>query len=201
MPDSAPTEIAFDQIIAACKKVFQQKNEDYGPSWTALRPSSLTDQIYIKARRIRSIEEKQAQKVADSTDQEFVGIINYSIMALMQLSDDFPYKNIWQDREDAAPAPLLEWHDKVARQVRELLLAKNHDYGEAWRDMRPSSFTDLILTKLLRIRQIENNHGASIASEGADANYRDIINYAVFALVQSGFAASLAANPEKKEQK
>lgn len=187
MPDLAPTEIAFDQIIAACKSVFQQKNEDYGPSWTALRPASLADQIYIKARRVRSIEEKQAQKVADSTQQEFIGIINYSIMALMQLSDDFPYKDAWQEDGAAPDAPLAEWHDKISGQVRELLLAKNHDYGEAWRDMRPSSFTDLILTKLLRIRQIENNQGVSGASEGPEANYQDIINYAVFALIQSGY--------------
>lgn len=173
------TAIAFDRIMAQCRELFEKKTRDYGTAWRILRTSSLTDQIYIKAARIRSIEEKGVQKVADDISAEYVGMINYCIMALIQM-------------ELPADAPLelgleaaLQAYDKQRGLTRSLLLDKNHDYGEAWRDMRVSSFTDLILMKLLRIKQIEDNAGKTLVSEGADAGFRDIINYSVFALIKT----------------
>ncbi len=167
----------FDDILNSCREVFLNKQKDYGTSWRIFRPSSLTDQLYIKAKRLRSIEEKEKQKVNEPIEGEYRALINYSILAIIQLSLD----------EDA---PLELSFDEVNRLytnevsiTRDLLDKKNHDYGEAWRELRLSSITDLILAKLLRIKQIENNDGKTIASEGQEGNYRDIINYAVFALI------------------
>jgi len=168
----------FQEIISRCRALFLAKTKDYGTAWRILRPSSLTDQLYIKASRIRSIEEKKEQKVGDTIDSEFVGLINYSILALIQLElpDNSPLE---LDTQTVAQL----YDAQVAENIR-LLQAKNHDYGEAWRLMRVSSMTDLILQKLLRIKQIEDNQGKTTVSEGLEANYRDIINYAVFALIK-----------------
>lgn len=168
----------FQQVCADCRELFLKKTTDYGTAWRILRPSSLTDQLYIKALRIRNIEEKGAQQVADPIENEYVGLINYSVMALIQLElgPDAPL-----DLDAQWVAQAYDRH--IAENVR-LLSAKNHDYGEAWRLMRVSSMTDLILQKILRIKQIENNQGKTLASEGLEANYRDIINYAAFALIR-----------------
>lgn len=178
MAQKVDTLKQFDSIIQECRTLFEKKTRDYGTSWRILRPSSLTDQLFIKAQRVRSIEEKGMQKVGDSIEDEYIGIVNYSILALVQL-------------ELSAEAPLeLELHevlkayDKEANSVRSLLASKNHDYDEAWRKMRISSITDLILMKLLRIKSIEDNQGETIVSEGLDAGYKDIVNYAVFALIR-----------------
>lgn len=168
----------FQEIIGRCRTLFLAKTKDYGTAWRILRPSSLTDQLYIKASRIRSIEEKKEQKVGDTIESEFVGLINYSILALIQL--ELP-ENSPLDLDTETVAKLYD--AQVAENIR-LLQAKNHDYGEAWRLMRVSSMTDLILQKLLRIKQIEDNQGKTTVSEGLEANYRDIINYAVFALIK-----------------
>ncbi len=168
----------YDSIVKICKDIFVKKNKDYGTAWRILRPSSLTDQLFIKARRIRSIEEKKIQKVDDSIEYEFIGLVNYSIMALLQqsLPENTPTEL------DAATAETL--YDQYIGQTRALMTAKNHDYGEVWRDMRISSITDLILMKILRIKQIEENDGQTLISEGLEANYMDIINYAIFALIK-----------------
>lgn len=168
----------FDAILQECRQLFAAKARDYGTAWRVLRPASLTDQLFIKARRIRSIEEKGEQKVADSIEGDYIGLINYSIMSLIQLElpSDAPLE---LPQEEA-----LSLYDRHAGHTRELLAAKNHDYGEAWRDMRISSMTDLILMKLLRIKQIEDNQGLAFVSEGLPANYQDIINYAIFALIK-----------------
>lgn len=171
------TNHQFRAIIGRCRALFLKKTADYGTSWRILRPSSITDQLYIKAMRIRNIQEKGIQMVDDSIESEFVGIVNYCILALIQL--DLP-----------ADAPLQLDTEKVASyydaQVEEnirLLNVKNHDYGEAWRAMRISSITDIILQKLLRVKQIEDNEGQTLVSEGLEANYRDMLNYAVFCLI------------------
>ncbi|MBK7873281.1 MAG: DUF1599 domain-containing protein [Saprospiraceae bacterium] len=168
----------YDTITQECRELFVKKNKDYGTAWRILRPRSLTDQLFIKAKRIRSIEEKQEQKVGDSIESEFIGLINYSVMALMQLHlpSDTPLEL------DSMKAETL--YDQYIGQARTLMINKNHDYGEVWREMRISSMTDLILMKLLRIKQIEDNDGKTLVSEGLDANYLDIINYAIFALIQ-----------------
>jgi hypothetical protein len=173
----------YDRIIARCRELFLRKQADYGTSWRILRTSSLTDQLYIKAKRIRSIEEKGHQAVADPVDGEFLGLVNYSIMALIQLDlpGDAPL--------ELAVDETARLYDRHVATARELMLLKNHDYGEVWREMRVSSMTDLILAKLLRIKQIEDNAGQTQVSEGLDANYRDIINYAVFALIKLEEAA------------
>lgn len=167
----------FDIILSSCQEVFLNKQKDYGTSWRIFRPSSLTDQLYIKAKRLRSIEEKGTQKVGEPIEGEYRALINYSILAIIQLSLD----------EDASLELLTNEVEKLytdeVQITRDLLDKKNHDYGEAWRELRLSSITDLILAKLLRIKQIENNDGKTIASEGQEGNYRDIINYAVFALI------------------
>jgi len=176
------TATEFDQVIARCRALFVKKATDYGTAWRILRTSSLTDQIFIKASRIRSIEEKGTQKVADDLNGEFVGMINYCIMALIQLEMGTSTVDTSLPAEQA-----IALYDKEAEHTKALMLDKNHDYGEAWRDMRVSSFTDLILMKLLRIKQIEDNAGKTLVSEGIDANYRDILNYSVFALIKSGY--------------
>lgn len=177
----------FDAILAQCKLIYELKNRDYGPSWTILRRTSLTDQIYIKALRIRTIEELHTQKVADSVQSEFIGIINYCIMALILPADNSLAE--WGNWDNSSAA-LLQRYDNEVLIIRQLLEMKNHDYGEAWRHMRSTSFTDMILTKLLRIKQIEDNQGQTLASEGIESGYRDIVNYAVFALMTQ------EANPE-----
>lgn len=163
--------------IAQCKEVFLKKNQDYGTAWRILRPSSLTDQMFIKAKRIRTLQEKQA-KVAEDAHVEFVALVNYAIMALFQLK----YNDSPQDL-DLPKEQVLDFYNQVVAENMELLAAKNHDYDEAWREMRVSSMTDLILMKILRIKQIENNQGKTIISEGIAANYQDILNYAVFCLI------------------
>jgi hypothetical protein len=168
----------FKAVVGRCRDLFVKKTADYGTAWRILRPSSITDQLYIKALRIRSIEEKGAQKVNEPVESEFVGLINYSVLAMIQLglTEHEPL--------ELSPERVAELYDHhIAENIR-LLQAKNHDYGEAWRLMRVSSMTDLILQKLLRIKQIEDNAGHTLVSEGLEANYRDIINYAVFALIR-----------------
>lgn len=157
--------------------MFLKKNQDYGTAWRILRTSSLTDQIFIKAQRIRTLQEKRESKVGEGIEPEFVGIINYCIMALIQLElkED--------ERLELDSLEVIKLYDKMLAQTKSLMESKNHDYGEAWRDMRVSSLTDLILMKLLRVKQIEDNQGKTIVSEGIDANYMDMINYSVFALI------------------
>lgn len=168
----------FREVIGKCRELFEHKTADYGTAWRILRPSSITDQLYIKAMRIRSIEEKGQQKVSDPVEAEFVGLINYSILALVQLEtgSEVPLELSLQEA--------VSLYDRQVDENLRLLQNKNHDYGEAWRQMRISSMTDLILQKLLRIKQIEDNSGATLVSEGVAANYRDIINYAVFCLIK-----------------
>ena len=168
----------FREVIGRCRELFEHKTADYGTAWRILRPSSITDQLYIKAMRVRSIEEKGEQKVSDPVEAEFTGLVNYSILALVQLeiSSDAPL-------ELSLGKAVSLYNAQVEENLR-LLQNKNHDYGEAWRQMRISSMTDLILQKLLRIKQIEDNAGATLVSEGVAANYRDIINYAVFCLIK-----------------
>lgn len=178
MSATKDTSAQYDQAIQKCVDLFKKKTHDYGTAWRILRPSSLTDQIFIKAQRIRTIEEKGESKVGEGIEDEFVGIINYSLMALIQLElpSDAPLE---LQAENA-----ISLYIEQARITKELMMNKNHDYGEAWRDMRVSSFTDLILMKILRIKQIEDNSGKTLVSEGIDSGFRDMINYAVFALIQ-----------------
>jgi hypothetical protein len=168
----------YEQQIAICRDIFLKKTKDYGTSWRILRPKSLTDQIFIKAQRIKTLEETTDRKVNEGIEPEFIGIINYAVMGLIQMN----LKD--NDRMELALEETLALYDAQVLEIKNLMLAKNHDYGEAWRDMRVSSFTDLILMKLLRIKQIEDNSGKTIISEGIDAGYMDIVNYAVFALIQ-----------------
>ena len=171
------TSEQYDAVIKSCRDLFQKKMADYGSAWRILRLPSLTDQIFIKAQRIRSLQENLVRKVDEDEKSEFVGIINYSIMALIQLEKGVV------DQPDLKPEVALELYDKHSAATKALMENKNHDYGEAWRDMRVSSLTDLILQKLLRVKQIENNKGKTLVSEGIDANYQDMVNYAVFALI------------------
>lgn len=172
------TETEYRQVIQRCKDLFLKKNQDYGTAWRILRLSSITDQIYIKAQRIRTLQEKGVSKVGEGIEPEFVGIINYCVMALIQLRlQDDPTLEIPTDQLDVL------YNQEVGR-VMDLLFAKNHDYGEAWREMRVSSMTDIILMKLLRTKQIEDNQGNTLVSEGVEANYMDMINYAVFCLIK-----------------
>ncbi|RZL15642.1 MAG: DUF1599 domain-containing protein [Pedobacter sp.] len=172
------TSEEYDSVIAVCKSLFIKKTSDYGTAWRILRPSSITDQIFIKAQRIRTLEEKKVSKVGEEIYPEYIGIINYCIIAMIQLD------------LDASESNELEVHriemlfDQKVQKTKELMFAKNHDYGEAWRDMRISSLTDLILMKILRVKQIEDHFGQTIASEGVSANYQDMLNYAVFALIR-----------------
>ncbi|MEO1051242.1 MAG: DUF1599 domain-containing protein [Bacteroidota bacterium] len=171
----------YRQVIKACKTLFEKKTKDYGTAWRILRLPSITDQIFIKAQRVRSIQEKGTQKVDDGVVDEFVGIINYCIIAMIQIAlQDDDEMEITYDRLE----PL---YDEISEETLSLLQNKNHDYGEAWRDMRVSSITDIILMKLLRVKQIEDNQGKTLVSEGVKANYQDMINYAVFALIKLKF--------------
>lgn len=168
----------YKEVISHCKSLFEKKTRDYGTAWRILRLPSITDQIFIKAQRIRSIQEKGTQKVDDPIKDEFIGIINYCIIALIQI--DLPESSPL-DMKFEALEPL---YDKAAGDTFNLLQNKNHDYGEAWRDMRVTSITDIILMKLLRVKQIEDNQGKTLVSEGVRANYQDMINYSVFALIK-----------------
>jgi len=178
---SAKTEEQYDRAIAGCAEVFVKKNEDYGPSWRVLRVSSLIDQLYIKAKRIRTIEEKKTQKIEDDFESEFRGLINYCAMTLIQL--EIGPKDLSSGDTNEFEG-LKKLYEKQLQTARALMLNKNHDYGEVWRDMWVSSYTDLIITKLLRIRQIIENEGRTVVSEGIDSNLLDIINYSVFALIK-----------------
>lgn len=172
------TEKQFDQAIDMCKKLFMKKMEDYGTSWRIMRPSSVTDQLYIKAQRIQSIEIKGEQKVEDNILSEFIGLINYGIIGLIQLDLGL------DGPQELDPVKAEKLYSEKISLAKNLMLNKNHDYGEAWREMRISSYTDLILVKIYRVKQIEDNAGKTLVSEGIDANYLDIINYAIFALIK-----------------
>jgi len=169
----------YDSIIKKCEDIFAKKMKDYGSAWRILRISSLTDQIFIKAQRIRSIEDKGLQKVEEGVVSEFIGIVNYSIIGLIQLD-----LGVAEQPEELQYDQVMNLFEKYVMQAKQLMLDKNHDYGEAWRDMRGSSLTDLILQKLLRVKQIEDNDRSTLISEGIDANYLDMLNYAVFALIK-----------------
>lgn len=178
---STKTEAQFDRAIARCRDIFERKNEDYGPSWRVLRVPSLIDQLYIKAKRIRTIEEKKDQKIEDDFESEFMGLVNYCAMTLIQL--EIGPKDLASTSDESFES-LTQAYVKHLDTARSLMMNKNHDYGEVWRDMWVSSYTDLIITKLLRIRQIIENDGTTKVSEGIDSNLLDIINYSVFALIK-----------------
>ncbi len=171
------TVAEYDAVINICKELYQKKMLDYGAAWRILRLPSLTDQIFIKAQRIRGLQENEVHKVDEDEKSEFIGIINYAIMALIQLELGVA------EQPDLEPEKAMALYEKHSEITKQLMLDKNHDYGEAWRDMRVSSLTDLILQKLLRVKTIENNKGKTLVSEGIDANYQDMVNYAVFALI------------------
>lgn len=172
------TSQEFDSVIAVCRSLFLKKTQDYGTAWRILRLSSITDQIFIKAQRIRTLEEKKISKVDEGIIPEYIGIINYCIIAMMQadLNENDPLELDLDNVE--------QQFDLKVQETKDLMFAKNHDYGEAWRDMRVSSLTDLILMKIFRVKQIEDNLGATVVSEGVNANYQDMLNYAVFALIK-----------------
>ena len=171
------TSQEYDKIVAICRTLFINKMTDYGSAWRILRLPSLTDQIFIKAQRIRSLQENHERKVNEDESSEFIGIVNYSIMALIQLDLGVV------EQPDLKVAEATRLYDEKIGLTKALMEAKNHDYGEAWREMRISSLTDLILQKILRVKQIEDNKGKTIVSEGIDANYQDMINYSIFALI------------------
>jgi hypothetical protein len=171
------TSKQYDDVVSTCRDLFTKKMKDYGSAWRILRLPSLTDQIFIKAQRIRGLQENDVRKVDEGEVSEFIGIINYCIMALIQLDKGVV------EQPDLSVEEATEAYDEKIAITKQLMMDKNHDYGEAWRDMRVSSLTDLILQKLLRVKQIEDNAGKTLVSEGIDANYQDMINYAVFALI------------------
>ncbi|WP_108803974.1 DUF1599 domain-containing protein [Aquimarina sp. Aq107] len=176
------TSTQYDAVIKKCRDLFINKMKDYGSAWRILRLPSLTDQIFIKAQRIRGLQENAVRKVDEGEVSEFIGIINYSLMALIQLEKGIA------EQPDLSTDTATELYDKHIDITKTLMMNKNHDYGEAWRDMRVSSLTDLIIQKLLRVKQIEDNKGKTLVSEGIDANYQDMINYAVFAMIHLGEA-------------
>lgn len=180
MDDKKPinTQEEFEQVLKICRDLFQKKMHDYGAAWRIMRPTSITDQLYIKANRIRSIETKKQSLINEGIADEFIGIINYSLIGLIQLELGAA------DIEDNSEADIIQLYDKYAAITLDLMLKKNHDYDEAWRNMRVSSYTDLILMKIFRTKQIENLQGNTIVSEGIDANYMDMLNYSVFALIK-----------------
>ncbi|MDG1042820.1 MAG: DUF1599 domain-containing protein [Flavobacteriaceae bacterium] len=171
------TSKEYDAVVQVCQDLFSKKMKDYGCAWRILRLPSLTDQIFIKAQRIRGLQQNAVQKVDEGAATEFVGIINYCVMALIQIE-----KGVVEQPDLSFEDAVALYSDKIAV-TKQLMMDKNHDYGEAWRDMRVSSLTDLILQKLLRVKQIEDNAGHTLVSEGIDANYQDMINYAIFALI------------------
>lgn len=178
MLDMADTKEQFEKVISQCRELFEKKLKDYGPSWRIMRPQSLTDQIFIKANRIRSLEIKGVSMVDEGIRPEFVAIVNYGVIGLIQLAKGF------SDTTDMTNEEALALYDKYITETKELMYAKNHDYDEAWRSMRISSYTDLILMKIYRTKQIESHGGKTIVSEGVDANYMDMINYALFGLIK-----------------
>lgn len=173
------TDLQFDDAVKKCREIFLKKTKDYGTSWRVYRPISVADQVYIKAKRIRNIQQKGTQKIEDDVKGEFMGILNYSVIGLIQLdiNDD--------EVEELSVEETLKFYDEKILSAKNLMQNKNHDYGEAWRDMSMESFVDLILAKILRIKQIIQNEGKTLVSEGIDANFYDILNYAVFALILS----------------
>jgi len=173
----ADTSNQYNDQIEKCRELFIKKMHDYGSAWRILRLPSLTDQIFIKAQRIRGLQQNTERKIEEDETSEFIGIVNYSIMALIQLDKGVV------EQPDLSLEEATQLYDEQVAKTKQLMMDKNHDYGEAWRDMRVSSLTDLILQKLLRVKQIENNSGKTLVSEGIDANYQDMINYAVFALI------------------
>ena len=182
---SSKTTTQYANAVEKCKDIFFKKFQDYGSSWRMLRITSVTDQVFIKAQRIRSIEQKGESKIDEGIIPEFMGILNYSIIALIQLElDDVVINDEQVEGDQLTLEEVTAYYKKYSEYAESLMLSKNHDYDEAWRDMRVSSFTDLILTELMRIKQIEDNKGETIVSEGIDSNYYDIINYAIFALIQ-----------------
>ena len=172
------TEQEFDNVAFMCREVFEKKLKDYGTSWRIMRPQSVTDQIFIKANRIRSIETKGVCKVNEGIRAELIAIVNYGIIGLIQLELDF------SENADLSFDEAIALYNKYIEEAKQLMIAKNHDYDEAWRSMRTQSYTDLILVKLYRTKQIEDNDGKTLISEGVDANYFDMINYAVFGLIK-----------------
>lgn len=172
------TSQQYDSVIAKCRNIFNLKVKDYGASWRIMRLKSLTDQIFIKANRIRNIEDNIEQKIDEGVEPEFIGLVNYCIIALIQI------ELIDDKSTDLKHEKAMELYDKYSKMTKELMMNKNHDYGEAWRDMRISSYTDLILMKINRIKQIEDNQGKTLISEGIDSHYSDIVNYSVFALIK-----------------
>ena len=168
----------FDNALARCRDIFVKKLQDYGASWRILRPQSLTDQIYIKANRIRSLETKKESLVGDGILPEFIAIVNYGIIGLIQLEKGFA------ETADMTAVQATELYDRLAAETRATMIAKNHDYDEAWRLMRVQSYTDIILQKIFRTKQIEDHHGLTLVSEGVDANYQDMINYSIFAIIK-----------------
>lgn len=178
MDNTDKTNTQYKQVIDTCSSLFQKKLIDYGTSWRILRPSSITDQIFIKAQRIRTIQENKVQKIDEGIENEFIGIINYAIIGLIQLE-------LLEDTElELEVNRTMDLYKSYAKKAQDLMNNKNHDYGQAWRDMRINSLTDLILMKIYRTKQIEDNKGKTLVSEGIDANYFDMINYAVFALIK-----------------
>lgn len=176
------TSVQYDRAIAHCQQLFTKKTNDYGTAWRIMRLPSITDQLYIKAQRIRTLEEKKVSKVGEGITEEYVGIVNYCVIAIMQLE-------LGVDGDEHLPVDLVtEKYDQAVKETKTLMFAKNHDYGEAWREMRLPSLTDLILMKIYRVKQIEDNQGQTIVSEGIKANYQDMLNYAVFALIKLGVA-------------
>lgn len=172
------TQQEFKDVMAECRELFVKKLHDYGASWRIMRPSSLTDQLFIKAKRIRELEITGKALVNEGIRPEFIGLINYGIIGLIQLEKGFA------DRVDISNDEAVTLYDKHAKEAYELMLRKNHDYGEAWRDMRVSSYTDFILTKIERVKELEDIHGKALVSEGIDSNYMDIINYSVFGAIR-----------------
>ena len=168
----------YNEVINTCRSLFEKKLKDYGASWRILRLPSVTDQIFIKANRIRNIQDAKEQKIEEGQESEFIAIVNYAVIALIQLE-----KGV-DAQVDISENEILDLYDKYIKIARDLMEKKNHDYGESWRDMRVSSITDLILQKILRVKQIEDNQGKTLVSEGLDANYLDMLNYAVFSLIK-----------------
>lgn len=177
--ENKDTEQQFKDVMAECRSLFAKKLHDYGASWRILRPSSLTDQLFIKAKRIRSLEIKQVSLVGEGIRPEFIALINYGIVGLIQIEKGFA------DQVDITPEDALAMYDEKAKEALDLMIKKNHDYDEAWRDMRVSSYTDFILTKIQRVKEIEDINGQTLVSEGIDSNYIDIINYSVFGAIKT----------------
>lgn len=177
--ENKDTEQQFKDVMAECRSLFAKKLHDYGASWRILRPSSLTDQLFIKAKRIRSLEIKQVSLVGEGIRPEFIALINYGIVGLIQIEKGFA------DQVDITPEDALAMYDEKAKEALDLMIKKNHDYDEAWCDMRVSSYTDFILTKIQRVKEIEDINGQTLVSEGIDSNYMDIINYSVFGAIKT----------------